>query len=96
MSLLAISTDDLDGVAAMNALIASAFPIVRDPDASIVGHLDLIDPFELRAIPVALPAVFLVDAAELVRYHYIGSAPEDRPRTELLMLAAERLVRRKC
>lgn len=80
----------------MSELIASAFPVVRDQDASIVRALDLTDPLELRPVPVALPAVYLVDASRIVRYHYIGSAPEDRPRTELLVLAAEQLARRKC
>lgn len=60
----------------------------------MIRELDLIDPFELRPRPVSLPAVFLVDDSGIVRYHYIGRAPEDRPRTELLLLAAEHMTRR--
>lgn len=80
----------------MEELTGAAFPIVADRDAAIVRELELVDPFEFRPAPVAVPAVFLVDDSGVVRYHYVGRAPEDRPRTELLILAAEEIDRQKC
>lgn len=78
----------------MERAIGNGFTVLSDAGASVIRELDLIDPFELRPTPVAVPAVFLIDNAGIVRYHYVGRAPEDRPRTELLLLAAERMTRR--
>lgn len=80
----------------MRTLTGSVFPIVPDVDAGIINALGLVDPNEHREVPVSRPALFLVDAVGDVRYHYIGSAPDDRPRNELLLLAAEQLARWKC
>lgn len=70
-----------------------AFTVLSDSGANVIRDLDLIDPFEIRPVPISLPAVFLVDGSGIVRYQYIGRAPEDRPRTTLLLLAAERMTR---
>lgn len=67
--------------------------VLADSGASVIGNLDLIDPFEIRPVPIAFPAAFLVDESGIVRYQYVGRAPEDRPRTTLLLLAAERMTR---
>lgn len=96
VSIVAISTDDATGISAMNDLIRSSFAIVPDSEAALISTLGLVDPYEQRQNPVSRPALFLVDATGVVRYHYIGSAPDDRPRTELLLLAAEQLAIRKC
>jgi len=91
-----ITTDDQTGIEAMLQRIDNAFPLFSDSDGETIKKLDLVDPFEFRAIPVSLPAVFLLDSAGVVRYHYVGRSPDDRPRTELLLLAAERLSMEKC
>lgn len=96
VNIVAISTDDADGIAAMDDLIASAFTLLADPKATLVKEIGIVDPFELRDVPVALPAIYLVDETGTVRYHYVGSAPDDRPRVELLRLAAEQIAKRKC
>ena len=94
MSIVAISTDSTRDTQHVAKITGDTFRVLSDPDAAIIGKLDLIDPFELRTVPVATPAAFLVDEAGIVRYHYVGRSPDDRPRTELLLLASERMTRR--
>jgi peroxiredoxin len=93
--LIGITTDDGPGIEIMRERIDNAFPLISDMSGDTIRQLDLVDPFEFRAIPVSLPAVFLVDSAGVVRFHYIGRSPDDRPRTELLLLAAESLSTEK-
>jgi peroxiredoxin len=94
--ILAVTTDDDEGRQQMLDRIEHRFPIVPDPHGDLVRAVDLIDPFELRTVPVSLPAVFLIDRFGILQYHYVGRSPEDRPRIELLLLAAERLALGKC
>lgn len=71
--------------------VDDTFPVLVDNNGALIRKLDLVDPFEFRPVPVSLPAVFLLDGAGVVRFHYVGRSPDDRPRTELLLLAAEHL-----
>jgi peroxiredoxin len=91
-----ITTDDQAGIDVMRERIESSFPLFSDTGGEAITTLDLVDPFEFKAIPVSLPAVFLIDSGGVVRFHYVGKSPDDRPRTELLLLAAERLSMEKC
>lgn len=95
VQIIAISSDDASGAALMTGVIHHAFPILVDNDACVIRHLDLVDRHEVRRVPIALPSVFLVDDSGTVRYHYVGAAREDRPRTELLLLAAEQMIARR-
>lgn len=92
---MAISSDDASGSALMTDVIHHAFPILVDSEAGVIRRLDLIDRNEVRRVPIAMPSVFLVDDSGAVRYHYVGAAREDRPRTELLLLAAEQMIARR-
>ena len=93
---IGITTDAQAGIEIMRKRIDNAYPLFSDTSGEIIKQLDLVDPFEFRAIPVSLPAVFLIDSAGVVRFHYVGRSPDDRPRLELLLLAAERLSIEKC
>jgi peroxiredoxin len=93
VKVVAISTDDRDGCREIEEVTGGAFAVLSDTGANAIRDLDLIDPFEIRPAPIAFPAAFLVDDSGIVRYQYVGRAPEDRPRTTLLLLAAERMTR---
>lgn len=91
VGVLAISTDTPDDVRAMLERTDDSFPIISDGTGDLIRELDLVDPFEFRPVPVSLPAVYLIDGTGVVRFHYVGRSPDDRPRLELLLLAAESL-----
>lgn len=95
VKVVAISTDATDDIKAMLERTRCSFPILSDSTGDLVRELDLVDPFEFRTTPVSLPAVFLIDGTGVVRFHYVGRSPDDRPRLELLLLAAESLSMEK-
>lgn len=90
--IVAITTDVADDQEDSLSQTRRSFPVVIDRDGELISQLDLVDLFEFRSVPVSLPAVFLLDSAGVVRYLYIGRSPDDRPKTELLLLAAEHLT----
>lgn len=88
IQIIAITTDP-DAVSA--DLDIGSLSIYLDADGAIIRQLELTDPFEFRDVPVSLPATFLLDRNQVVRFHYVGRSPDDRPKPDLLLLAAERL-----
>ena len=91
VQIVAITTDPEAGSEGIVDANGDTLPVLLDAGGALIQRLDLVDPFEFRSDPVSLPAVFLLDAAGVVRFHYVGRSPDDRPRTELLLLAAEHL-----
>lgn len=87
-----ISTDNTDSTQERIQQVARAFPILVDETGELIEAIGLVDPNESRRVPIALPSVFLLDGYGVVRFHYIGRGPDDRPKMELLLLAAERLT----
>ncbi len=95
IEVVAISTDESHHPPVALQHVPATIAVLSDVDGSLIRSLDLVDHKETREKPVAVPAVFLLDSAGDVRFHYIGQSPDDRPRTELLLLAAEHLTGRK-
>lgn len=91
VQIIAVSTDDARQPPDALKQITASITVRPDPSGELIVQLDLVDCSETRDRPVSLPAVFLLDGAGNVRFHYIGQSPDDRPRTELLLLAAESL-----
>lgn len=89
---MAVSADDAAGCAAMRALTRGKIEIVADPFAAFIARLGLAASDSQVDHRIARPATFVVDAAGMVRYRYIGRSPDDRPKVALLLLAAERLA----
>lgn len=65
--------------------------LYRDPDARQITTLGLDDRDEEVMHTIARPSAFVVDDAGIVRYRYVGSREDDRPKAALLLLAAESL-----
>lgn len=95
IDIIAISTDESRQPPIALQHVPISMTILPDTTGQLISQLDLVDHNETRDKPVSLPAVFLLDSAGNVRFHYIGHSPDDRPRTELLLLAAEHLATRK-
>ena len=74
--MIAISTDDLSGAAYAVDGIGLEFPILYDPEASIVREYGV---FNLLGDRMAAPATFLIDRKGKVRWQYIGKSKSDRP-----------------
>jgi peroxiredoxin len=91
-AVIAISADADALTAEMCSAIGAAFPLLSDPSAAAITRLGLADSDEQVAHLIARPAVFVVDRAGIVRYRYLSRSADDRPKVELLLLAAERLA----
>lgn len=87
--LYAISADDEAGAQAMHLLIGEEIAVLVDDDASAIEQLGLNEFDEESGRVVARPSAFIVDANGIVRYRYIGSTFQDRPKPALLLLGAE-------
>ena len=74
--ILAISTDDLSGAAFAVDGLGLEFPILYDPEASVVKEYGV---FDLLGDRMAAPAIFLLDRTGKVRWQYIGKSINDRP-----------------
>lgn len=78
---------------AMCAELGDRLVICADPGATAIAELGLADRDDDVPHVISRPATYVVDQAGIVRYRYLGRAPEDRPRAELLLLGVESLVR---
>lgn len=73
---IAISTDDLSGAAYAVDGNGLEFPILYDPEASVVREYGV---FDLLGDRMAAPATFLIDRTGKVQWQYIGKSKSDRP-----------------
>ena len=90
--LTAISADDIVGANHMCVETGGAIEILSDPCATAIQQLGLADRDDKAAHIIARPAVYIIDAAGVVRYRYISRSASDRPTIALLALAAESLA----
>ena len=74
--ILAISTDDLSGAAYAVDGLGLEFPILYDPEASVVKEYGV---YDLLGDGIAAPATFLLDRTGKVRWMYVGKRINDRP-----------------
>lgn len=65
--------------------------VLSDQDASVIRSYGVPDRDDSVPHVIARPSAFVIDAAGVVRYRYIGRSAEDRPRPALLLLAVESL-----
>ncbi len=74
--ILAISTDNLSGAAFAVDGLGLEFPILYDPEASVVKEYGV---FDLSGDRMAAPATFLLDRTGKVQWQYVGKSINDRP-----------------
>ena len=90
--LIAVSSDDLSLCQVLRDATGGALEIVSDAGAGFISDLALVTSDPNADHPIAQPAVFIVDGDGVVRYRYVSRAADDRPKTALLLLAAERVA----
>lgn len=89
--IVAISTDGPESLDQLSRTTPPPFRFLTDHDGEVIERLGLRDQEERERGAVAVPSAFLLDSENIVQFHYRARSPEDRPKVELLMLAAERL-----
>ena len=90
--LIAISSDDLSLCQVLRDATGGAIEFVSDAGAGFISDLALVTTDPNADHPIAQPAVFIIDGDGIVRYRYVSRAADDRPKTALLLLAAERVA----
>lgn len=89
--IIAISSDDPESLDQMSTVTGTSICFLSDRDGNVIERLGLRDPEEQDRGTIAVPSMFLLDSRNIVQFHYRARSPEDRPKIELLMLAAEQL-----
>jgi peroxiredoxin len=67
------------------------FPILVDPDRSVIKRYGVYHRLGLTAFNIARPAVFIVDREQRIRFRYVSKGQSDRPDHALLVAALQRL-----
>jgi peroxiredoxin len=73
---VAISTDDVEGAAAMAQYARTDYPILADPDHAVAESYGV---FDLLGDGVAAPAVLLIGEYRVVHWRQVGENIGDRP-----------------
>lgn len=89
---MAVSSSGVDDHRKVAEKIEAGFPILADPDGEVIRTYDLFHPDALpfTGIPVARPAVFLLDGEGVVRARFLTENWRIRQRAETLLEALER------
>jgi peroxiredoxin len=89
-AVVAISTQPLEAVAV--AADGIAFPLLADPTTAAIDRYGVRDPIPEAHGSVARPSLFIVDQDGIVRFAYVGQAPDDRPAPGVVLLALASLA----
>ena len=68
-----------------------AFPILVDPDRSVIKHYGVYHRLGLTAFNIARPATFIIDRAQRICFMYISRGQSDRPDHETLVAELQKL-----
>lgn len=67
------------------------FPILVDPDRSVIKRYGVYHALGLTAFNIARPAIFIIDREQLIRFRYISKGQTDRPEHAMLLAALQQL-----
>ena len=87
--ILAISTDDLSGAAFAVDGLGLEFPILYDPEASVVKKYGV---YDLLGDRMAAPATFLLDRTGKIQWQYVGKDINDRPSNREIIRRLRELI----
>ncbi|MDQ3829259.1 MAG: peroxiredoxin family protein [Candidatus Tectomicrobia bacterium] len=68
-----------------------AFPILVDPDRTVIKRYGVYHRLGLTAFNIARPATFLIDREQHIRFIYISRGQSDRPDHETLVTELQKL-----
>ena len=89
MQVAAICVDSVDQNRAMVEKLLLPFPILSDPDASVIEPWGVLNAAEKG---IAKPALFLVRPDQSVAFTYVGEDFTDRPSDEELFAGARAMA----
>jgi methyl-accepting chemotaxis protein len=67
------------------------FPILVDPERSVIKRYGVYHRLGLTAFNIARPATFIIDREQRIRFIYVSKGQSDRPDHETLLTALQRL-----
>ena len=68
-----------------------AFPILIDPDRTVIKRYGVHHRLGLTAFNIARPATFIIDREQRIRFIYVSRGQADRPRHEMLVAELQKL-----
>lgn len=80
-TLWAISVDPVSEAKAMKERYKLGFELLSDPDMSTVKAYGV----AMKGRDIAVPAIFIIDKQQRVRFAYVGTTIDDRPDPEELL-----------
>ena len=89
VELVAISTDDIDDAAQMAAHAGAEFPVLADPDGTVVRQYGV---YDLLGDGVAAPATFIVSKGGGIEERYVGEDIADRLSVEQTLQMLDRIL----
>lgn len=89
--LIAVSADPRDATREAAEARTWTFPLVSDPELTIIDHYGVRDDADQAGRRIARPATFILDADGIVRFCHVGIDRQDRPAIGAVLLALESL-----
>lgn len=87
VQVLAIINESRERCAPLKADMQAAFPVLADPDRDTLRAYGAFHRTDPAGRPIPVPGAFLIDAAGIVRYSFVGANPSDRPDLDDLLSA---------
>lgn len=96
--ILALSPDDIEGAQKMvDRITAEAggppgFPLLADPDRSVISRYGVFNPEPFNGRPVPHPAVYVIDRAGTVTWKFLNTDARIRAENEDILTALAQLT----
>ena len=88
-TVMAVSTDDLSKANLIAEGLGLPFPILYNPDASMVKDYGV---YNLLRDRLATPSTFVIDKSGIIRWKFIGRGISDRPSTAEILTQLRQIV----
>lgn len=86
--ILAISNEDQERGAKLETELGGLpFPLLADTERKVIESYGVFHQNEPKGRPISRPATFVVDAAGVIRYRYVGENVTDRPEPQIILAA---------
>ena len=91
LGMIAISADPIDRSRRLSKFLGSAIPLLSDQSENLIGPLGLVQQHRDSEPDNAIPALFLVDRAGIVRWEFTSAYYREQPAPGAIRQAARQL-----
>lgn len=91
LGMIAISADPIDRSRMLSRFLGAAIPLLSDQGENLIGPLGLVQQHRDSEPDNAIPALFLVDRAGIVRWEFTSPYYREQPSPETIRQAAHQL-----